>query len=190
MLLLMETPTTEANEVYEFRVAGHLTNVRAGWFEDLVLECTAEGQTLLSGPVHDQAALHGYLARFRDLGLTLLSVNRLSRSHSMENSNQLSTLAIKTRLSVLWIFMFINVIIADVHRLFKPGFIDSMISGTVNGVEITEAVLLQAAIAIEIPILMIALAQLLPFQINRWVNISVGMLGIGYVLSNLLPGAR
>ena len=46
-----------------------------GWFDGLAITQTAEGDTLLTGPVVDQAALHGVLKKVRDLGLTLISVN-------------------------------------------------------------------------------------------------------------------
>jgi hypothetical protein len=56
------------------RVAGHLDDARSAWFDGLTIERLAGGQTLLSGEVADQAALHGLLARVRDLGLPLLAV--------------------------------------------------------------------------------------------------------------------
>jgi hypothetical protein len=59
---------------YEIRVQGHLAPHLATWFEGLTLSATPAGETVLVGPVVDQAALHGYLLRVRDLGLPLLSV--------------------------------------------------------------------------------------------------------------------
>jgi hypothetical protein len=56
------------------RVAGHLDDARSAWFDGLTIERLAGGQTLLSGEIVDQAALHGLLARVRDLGLPLLAV--------------------------------------------------------------------------------------------------------------------
>ena len=46
----------------------------SAWFDDLTISHTTDGTTVLSGAVRDQAALHGLLARVRDLGLTLISV--------------------------------------------------------------------------------------------------------------------
>ena len=60
---------------YEFRIKGHLEARRAEWFEGLTITLEENGDTLLTGPVVDQAALHGILKKVRDLGLTLLSVN-------------------------------------------------------------------------------------------------------------------
>ena len=68
--------TMNAPELYEIRVAGHLSENWAGRFEGLALEQQPEGETLLSGML-DQAALHGVLAKIRDLGLNLISVNRI-----------------------------------------------------------------------------------------------------------------
>ncbi len=64
-------------EVYEIRILGHLPADWAEWLSGLALSHLENGQTVLYGPVQDQAALHGLLARLRDLNLKLLSVNRL-----------------------------------------------------------------------------------------------------------------
>jgi hypothetical protein len=60
---------------YEIRLKGHLDDRWAEWFEGLTITLEEDGDTLLTGPVVDQAALHGLLKKVRDLGLTLLSVN-------------------------------------------------------------------------------------------------------------------
>jgi hypothetical protein len=62
--------------VYTIRVAGRLDAERAAWFDGLSLIHTSAGETVLSGTVRDQSALHGILARVRDLGLTLIAVVR------------------------------------------------------------------------------------------------------------------
>jgi hypothetical protein len=64
------------NSRYEIRVKGILDGRRAAWFEDLQVTSDGEG-TVISGPVADQAALHGLLAKVRDLGLFLTSVRHL-----------------------------------------------------------------------------------------------------------------
>jgi hypothetical protein len=63
--------------VYQIRIKGHLGHQWTDWFEGLTITLEEEGETLLSGPVIDQAALHGLLKKVRDLGLPLLSVNRV-----------------------------------------------------------------------------------------------------------------
>jgi hypothetical protein len=60
---------------YQIRIKGHLGPQWVDWFEGLTLTLEEDGDTLLTGPVIDQAALHGYLKKVRDLGLPLLSVN-------------------------------------------------------------------------------------------------------------------
>jgi hypothetical protein len=62
---------------YELRVRGVLDPGWSTWFEGLQVTSHAAGQTTIAGPVADQAALHGLLAKVRDLGLELLSVRRI-----------------------------------------------------------------------------------------------------------------
>ena len=61
--------------IYQIRVRGHLSKERAEWFDGLTIENRPNGEALISGPVADQAALHGLLVRIRDLGLPLLAVH-------------------------------------------------------------------------------------------------------------------
>ena len=63
--------------LYEIRIKGHLADRWAGWFGDLTITLEEDGNTLLTGPVVDQAALYGLLRKVRDLGMPLLSVNRV-----------------------------------------------------------------------------------------------------------------
>ena len=60
--------------VYQIRVTGHLGSEWIDWFDGLSITLQDNGETLLSGPVVDQAALHGLLRKVRDLGMPLLSV--------------------------------------------------------------------------------------------------------------------
>jgi hypothetical protein len=69
--------------IYEIRVHGHLSNKRAEWFDGLTIENQPDGEALITGPVADQAALHGLLIRIRDLGLPLLSVLCVEPSKDM-----------------------------------------------------------------------------------------------------------
>ena len=62
-------------ELYEIRVKGHLDAHWANQIEGLTITLEEDGNTLLSGPVIDQSALHGILKKIRDLGMPLLSVN-------------------------------------------------------------------------------------------------------------------
>jgi hypothetical protein len=72
-------PKADPNQpmVYQIRIKGHLGPQWTDWFEGLTITLEEEGETLLTGPVVDQAALHGLLKKVRDLGMPLLSVNRV-----------------------------------------------------------------------------------------------------------------
>lgn len=63
--------------IYQIRLKGHLDRQWAAWFEDLSITLDDNGETLLTGSVADQAALHGVLRRVRDLGLPLVSIVRV-----------------------------------------------------------------------------------------------------------------
>ena len=62
------------HQFYEIRLKGHLDAQWVTWFDGLTISPEENGDTLLTGPVVDQAALHGLLKKVRDLGMSLLSV--------------------------------------------------------------------------------------------------------------------
>ncbi|MCC6192500.1 MAG: hypothetical protein IT318_26025 [Anaerolineales bacterium] len=62
---------------YAIRLQGHLDDEWAAWFDGLAITRTENGETILSGPIVDQAALHSQLRKLRDLGLPLLAVSRI-----------------------------------------------------------------------------------------------------------------
>ncbi|NJN84772.1 MAG: hypothetical protein HC802_22440 [Caldilineaceae bacterium] len=64
--------------LYQIRIQGHLGSQWADWFDGMTITPQENGDTLLTGPVVDQAALHGILRKVRDLGMPLLSVARIS----------------------------------------------------------------------------------------------------------------
>jgi hypothetical protein len=72
----------DKSELYEIRIKGHLDNRWVDWFEGLTITLEATGDTLLTGPVIDQAALHGLLKKVRDLGMPLVSVSPLEHGPS------------------------------------------------------------------------------------------------------------
>ena len=62
---------------YQIRIMGHLGPQRTDWFEGLTITLEDNGDTLLTGTVIDQAALHGLLKKVRDLGMPLISLNSI-----------------------------------------------------------------------------------------------------------------
>jgi hypothetical protein len=68
--------------IYEIRIKGHLDDKWADRFEGLTISLEDNGDTLLTGPVIDQAALHGLLKKVRDLGMPLVSVSPLEHGPS------------------------------------------------------------------------------------------------------------
>jgi hypothetical protein len=69
----------DKSNFYEIKVKGHLDETLAGWFEDLAVSNLEDGDALLSGLLPDQAALQGVLKRISNLGLTLVSVNTVTK---------------------------------------------------------------------------------------------------------------
>ena len=77
-------PKSDPNQptIYQIRIKGHLGQQWTDWFEGLTITLEENGDTLLTGPVVDDTALHGLLKKVRDLGMPLLSVNRVGSDQS------------------------------------------------------------------------------------------------------------
>lgn len=75
----MMNDSTGKQRQYEFEIEGHLDDHWQEWFEDFTITRLANGRTVLTGPIRDQAALHGVLKKINNLGLTLISVNPQAR---------------------------------------------------------------------------------------------------------------
>jgi hypothetical protein len=73
---------TDQPLVYQIRITGHLGHGWTDWFDGLAISLEDNGDTLLTGPVVDQAALHGVLKNVRDLGMLLVSVTRVRRGET------------------------------------------------------------------------------------------------------------
>ena len=78
-------PKTDPSQpvVYQIRIKGQLDSQWTDWFEGLTITLEEDGDTLLTGPVIDQAALHGLLKKVRDLGMPLVSVSPLEHDLSI-----------------------------------------------------------------------------------------------------------
>ncbi|MFZ6029596.1 MAG: hypothetical protein ACOYYS_17930 [Chloroflexota bacterium] len=76
------TPTTDSTEplTYQVRLKGHLDAEWADWLGHLSITLSEHGESILTGPGLDQAALHGLLKKVRDAGLTLISVNPVNKT--------------------------------------------------------------------------------------------------------------
>jgi len=75
-------PAPGQSTVYQIRIEGHLGHEWTDWFEGLTITLEEDGDTLLTGPVIDQAALHGLLKKVRDLGMPLVSVSPLEHGQA------------------------------------------------------------------------------------------------------------
>ena len=71
-------------EIYQIVVKGHLDGEWSDWFDGLAITPVDNGETILSGPLVDQTALHGVLIKIRDLGLPLLSLARIETARENE----------------------------------------------------------------------------------------------------------
>jgi hypothetical protein len=96
----------------------------------------------------------------------------------MDTNQKIITMDMKLKFLALWIFVFLNMIFRDLHELGRPGLLQEIMTGVVNGVQITDSLMLIGGIMIEIPLLMLPLSQLLPFKANRLANIWIGTLMI------------
>ena len=91
----------------------------------------------------------------------------------------------KELLSTLWIFVLFNIIFLEFHKFLQPGFIAEIMTGVVNGTQMTQGVLLLGAIVLEIPIVMLLMSRVLKYRVNRWANIIAGAITIAIVIGNV-----
>lgn len=95
----------------------------------------------------------------------------------------------RARLSTLWTFVLINMIFADIFSFMLPDNLRNMLSGNADGIAVTPAFMLLAAVMTEISMIMIIASRLLNYRLNRWANILGGVFTIVYVigLGSLTP---
>lgn len=101
------------------------------------------------------------------------------------NSN-IALLEMKTKLSALWILVLFNMLFRDMHEFARTGFLEEMLAMTSNGAQISEGLLLAAAIVLQIPIGMIFLTQILNVKLNRRANLIAASVTIVMIVSNNL----
>ena len=78
---MSKSMVSKQSAIYEIRIKGHLDQQRITVFENLSGIHRPDGETVLTGPMSDQAALYGVLNRLRDLGIPLVSVNQRLQEH-------------------------------------------------------------------------------------------------------------
>lgn len=76
-------------KIFQIKIKGHLGQEWAGWFDGLTITLEEDGNTLLSGSIVDQSALHGILKKIRDLGMPLLSVNTIDPDQANKEDTDL-----------------------------------------------------------------------------------------------------
>jgi hypothetical protein len=73
-------------ETYRITIKGHIDGDWSDWFDGLTITLVDNGETILSGPIVDQTALHGVLIKIRDLGLPLLELSRIELERERESN--------------------------------------------------------------------------------------------------------
>ena len=168
-------------EFYEFRLKGHLDSQWATWFDGLTITLEENGDTLLSGPMPDQAALHGLLKKVRDLGMPLVSVNQVHSKQGETKMNPIKKFDTKVLLSTLWIAVMINMLKADILSLNIPGAAEEVARTAASAGTSIPQLMLVGAVMGQIGIAMIVLSRVLKYGINRWVNIVASLVTIAYI---------
>lgn len=180
--------------VYEIRIRGHLGRQWADRFGGLAITWEDDGDSLLTGPVADQATLHGLLRKLRDLGIPLVSINtkeeRMSSNMSggsgmtygAEGGKTAQTRDRRMVLSTVWIFALINYVYADIFTMFFDPAARSGTPAMSAGTVLVFAVLMETSIA------MVLLSRVLKHGLNRWLNIIVGAIQTVFVSWSLFGG--
>ena len=95
----------------------------------------------------------------------------------------------KVVLSTLWLFALLNYLYCDLLSLMDSNLLNQYLTGTINGIQLTQGFLLGASILMEIPIAMILFSRLLKYQANRWANIIAGTIMTLVQIVTLLMGS-
>jgi len=186
-------PTPSQPVIYQIRLKGHLDSQWTDWFEGLTITLEENGDTLLTGPVLDQSMLHGLLRKVRDMGMPLISVNRVqfnethpyrSKKEKEMNTNK-STIGIdpRVKLSLLWIFVVLLMVYADIVSLLDP---TSPIREVMAGAPLPAGGLMAGAILMITSISMVVLSWVLSYKVNRWVSIIIG----AYMIVHIVIGGH
>ena len=95
----------------------------------------------------------------------------------------------KVILSTLWIFAIFNYLYADVLSLYEPGVLEELMTGSIEGIQFTQGLLLGAAILMETAIIMVLLSRVLEYRANRLANIIAGVIHTLAVFGSMFVGS-
>ena len=183
--ILTSTEDHDEPQLYEIRIKGHLDDRWTEWFECLTVLLEEDGNTLLTGPVADQAALHGLLKKIRDLGMILVSVNRVqfnethpyrSKKEIKMNTNKETAknlLDVRIILAVLWIAGMLSSLNGDTYRL----------SAMTEPFGVSSEQLTMFAVLLVGHVLMSGLTLTLKSSMSRWANRIVGIFYAMFILA-------
>jgi hypothetical protein len=74
-----------ADDVYRITIKGHLDREWSDWFDGMTITLVENGESILTGPLVDQSALHGVLSKIRDVGLPLLELTRIEEGRETDS---------------------------------------------------------------------------------------------------------
>lgn len=94
----------------------------------------------------------------------------------------------KVLLSTLWIFALFNYMYADILTLMDPAVLQEMMTGTADGIEMSQEMFLAGAILMETAIVMVVLSRVLKYRVNRWANIIAGVIHTLAVFGSMFVG--
>lgn len=103
----------------------------------------------------------------------------------MKTEERLDVLKMQTTLSTLWLVTLLNVIFRDIHEFLRPGYLEEVMARTASGAGLPEVAFLGFAVVLEIPIMLVLLARVLPPQPNYWVNLMAAPFVISFVVSGI-----
>ena len=92
---------------------------------------------------------------------------------------------IRSKLSVLWIFILMNLIFRDLHEFASKDFLEEALTGHVNGVKLTDGLMLFGGILAEIPNTMVVLSLILIQKANRFLNLVAGLIILSFLIFNI-----
>lgn len=90
-------------------------------------------------------------------------------------------MAIPLKLSSAWLFFLLTTLFRDIHNFVRPGFVDQVLTGVVNGQMVTDTLLLMGGIAVTLPIALVCLPFTFPRRVNRWTHGGAALLNLIFV---------